>query len=125
MGEIESFHDLQVWQRGMDLAVEVYSTTQDFPKSELFGLTFQLRKASSSVPANIAEGWGRNGPKEFLHFLNIAMGSLREVETHLILSQRVGLITRDQLLPLQESIQILGRQISSLQRQIRRKLEAA
>ena len=78
--------ELEVWQKSMDLAVACYEATRSFPKEELFGLTSQIRRASSSMPANIAEGQGRQSTKEFLNFLSIARGSLKEVETHLILS---------------------------------------
>ncbi|MCA9388159.1 four helix bundle protein [Candidatus Berkelbacteria bacterium] len=77
----------------MDLTVEVYKVTENFPKTELYGLVSQLRRASSSIPANIAEGYGRNFTKEERHFLSIAYGSLMEVETFLILSYRLGFMS--------------------------------
>src|SRR3990170_5248198 len=92
---IQSYQDLEVWQRGMAVAEQVYNLTQGFPREEMFGLTSQIRRAAISIPANIAEGWGRMGTKEFQRFLQIAMGSLRELETHLMLSQRVGLCTAE------------------------------
>ena len=120
---VNSYQDLEVWERGMTLAEQVYLLTRTFPKEELFGLTSQLRRSASSIPANIAEGWGRDSTKEFLRFLSIAMGSLRETETHLILAQRVGLATAEQIQPLQQNTEILGRQLLNLQRSLRRKLE--
>src|SRR5260370_38716106 len=76
----------------MDLAVLCYQVTRLFPKEERYGLTSQIRRAASSIPANIAEGQARQHTKEFLNFLSTARGSLKELETHLILSQRVGLL---------------------------------
>jgi len=121
-GPIESYQDLEVWQRGMDLAQQVYGLTAGFPREERYGLTDQMRRAAVSIPANIAEGWGRSGTKEFQHFLAIAMGSLRELETHLLLSQRVGLSTEDRIHPLLDTATILGKQLLSLTRSLERRL---
>lgn len=115
---IQSYQDLEVWQRGMDLAVLAYQLTRKFPKEELFALTSQIRRAAGSVPANLAEGWGRKGRKEFLQFIRTAQGSLRELETHLLLSQRVGLAGQDQVQPLLEQTAILGRQLIALSRKL-------
>lgn len=90
MAEIESYRDLKVWQRAMDLAVLVYGLTAAFPKQEQFGLTAQSRRAAVSVAANIAEGYGRSTKAAYLNFLRIAQGSLKETETHLILAGRVA-----------------------------------
>ena len=89
---IQTFRELEVWQVGMDLAAECYRVTKTFPKDELFGMTCQIRRAAASIPANIAEGQGRDHTKEFLNFLSVARGSLMEVQTHLLLCQRVGLL---------------------------------
>jgi four helix bundle protein len=84
------FRDLLAWQRAMDLVEVVYRTTHIWPKEELYGLTNQVRRAVVSVPANIAEGQGRNAAKEFAYFLAIAKGSLCEVETLLMIAERLG-----------------------------------
>ena len=118
---IQSYQDLEVWQRGMTIAEQVYSLTRPFPREEMFGLTSQMRRAASSIPANIAEGWGRMGTKEFQRFLQIAMGSLRELETHLLLSQRIGLPKMEQIQPILESSTILGKQILSLIRSLEKR----
>ncbi len=89
---MENYRDLIVWQKGMDLAVAVHQATQKWPREELYGLTNQVRRAAASFPANIAEGQGRTGAKEFLHHLLIANGSLREAETYLLLAQRLDYI---------------------------------
>jgi four helix bundle protein len=84
---IQSYRELDVWKKSMALAKQAYVTTRPFPKEETYGLTSQLRRAASSIPANIAEGRTRGGRKEFIYFLNIANGSLAELETHLLLAQ--------------------------------------
>src|SRR5580700_116356 len=89
---VQSYRELEVWQVAMSLAEECYKVTKGFPKDELFGMTSQIRRAAASIPANIAEGQGREHTKEFMNHLSIARGSLKELETHLILSQRVGLL---------------------------------
>lgn len=83
--------DLEVWKRSLDLVEKVYSMTRSFPKEEVYGLTLQMRRAAVSVPSNIAEGAARGSKKEFIQFLYIALGSLEELETQLILTCRVGL----------------------------------
>lgn len=104
----------------MSLAQSVWGLTRGFPKEELFGLTSQSRRSAASIPANLAEGWGRRSPKEFCHFIHIAQGSLRELETHLLLSQRVGLAPEDQVQPLMDQAAILGRMLIALERSLNR-----
>jgi four helix bundle protein len=84
--------NLDVWNRAMDLAVEVYSITGQFPKEELFGLVSQARRAAVSVPSNIAEGAARNSRKEYIQFLYVALGSIAELETQLLLAARLKLV---------------------------------
>jgi four helix bundle protein len=86
---ISGFRDLVAWQRAMDLAEGVYHASATWPREEVFGLTAQARKAAVSVMANIAEGQGRTGPREFMHHLSIADGSLSEVEAHLLFAHRL------------------------------------
>jgi four helix bundle protein len=89
---IRDYRDLIVWQRAMDLVETVYRLTRKFPEHERFGLTSQIRRAAVSVPSNIAEGHGRHTTREFLHFLSIASGSLREVQTDLLIAHRLHYI---------------------------------
>lgn len=89
---IESYKDLIVWQQAMELVVEVYSVTRQWSKEELYGLTSQARGAATSIPANIAEGFARENRGSYQQFLRIAQGSLKELETHLIVAQRVGMM---------------------------------
>ena len=88
---IESYRDLRVWQQSMSLAEASYHLTRQFPKDELYGMVSQIRRSAVSIPANIAEGNGRENRGEYIHFLRIAQGSLKELETHLMLAGRVGL----------------------------------
>ncbi|MFN4300344.1 MAG: four helix bundle protein [Thermaurantimonas sp.] len=81
LSRVSSFRDLDVWKKSMELSVDIYNITQSFPSTELYGLTSQLRRAAVSVASNIAEGSGRSSTKEVLQFLNIANGSLAEIET--------------------------------------------
>ncbi len=91
--EINSYKDLHVWKEAMELATQCYQLTRNYPKDELFGLTSQIRRAGSSIAANIAEGHGRESTQSFIQFLRIAQGSLKEIETHLMLSARVEIVT--------------------------------
>lgn len=97
------FEKLNVWHAGRGLVREVYLVTRSFPKEELFGLTSQLRRASTSIPSNIAEGCGRNSDADYAHFLEIAYGSAMEVASHLFLASDVGQLAdpeRERLLDL-------------------------
>lgn len=85
-----SFKDLEVWKRGIDLVEDIYTLTAKFPSNEQFGLVSQMRRAAVSIPSNIAEGQGRKNAKEFIQFLYIAKGSLAEIETQLIICQRLN-----------------------------------
>jgi four helix bundle protein len=88
---MSDYKDLLVWQKSMDLAQGVYATTKDFPNNEIYGLTSQMRRSAVSISSNIAEGSGRSSRKEFKYFLYISLGSAAELETQLLLSERVGI----------------------------------
>jgi four helix bundle protein len=94
---MQHYRELIVWQKGMALAKLCYQLTKAFPRSEIFGMTSQIRRAAASIPANIAEGNARAHTKEYLNHLSIARGSLAELETHLLLSQEVGLLSEEAL----------------------------
>jgi four helix bundle protein len=104
----------------MDLAEACYRLTAKFPRDELFGMTAQIRRASVSIPANIAEGYGRNSKGAYGQFLKVAQGSLKELETHLLLVERVGLATNDVTAPILASCDSLGRMLRSLIRSVER-----
>lgn len=108
------FRDLQVWQRSMKLACHIYAVTQPFPKSEIFGLASQLRRAAVSVPSNIAEGQGRLSDKTFAHFLGLARGSLFEMETQLELACSLEFLESGKLPPLLAECSEIARMINGL-----------
>jgi four helix bundle protein len=118
MTEINSYRDLVVWQQAMDLAVQVYAATRSWPKDELYGLTSQVRRAASSVPANIAEGYGRENRGSYQQFLRIAQGSLKELETHLLISERVGIATSEAVGPLMAGSESVGKLLRLLIRKL-------
>lgn len=115
-GEERAHHRLVVWQKALDLVQTVYRVTADFPKEEIYALTNQMRRAAVSIPSNIAEGAARNSNKEFLYFLTISRGSLSELETQIIIAQRIGYLTDIETLQNQmESIfRLLGGLIKSI-----------
>ena len=118
-----SFRDLHVWQRAMDLCQDIYRLTSGFPDEERFGLISQMRRAAVSIPSNVAEGQGRATPKEFLHFLTIARGSLKELETQILLSAKLGYVHRDNSEGCLASITEVGQLLGALIRAIRRRAE--
>jgi four helix bundle protein len=89
---IKHYRELIVWQKAVELVVVIYRITTKFPHAENYGLTSQIRRAAISIPSNIAEGQGRNTTRDFIHFLSVAHGSLKEMETQVIISQRLGFI---------------------------------
>lgn len=97
MSGIKSYKELLIWQKGIKIVVLVYKLTNGFPKDEIYALTSQLKRASVSVPSNIAEGFGRQSDKSFNHFLNISRGSLNEIETQLIIAKELEFILDNNL----------------------------
>lgn len=116
--KIQSYRDLRVWQMAMDLAEGCYKVTRSFPKDEIYGLTSQIRRAAASVPANISEGHGRNSRGEYIQFLRVAQGSLKEMETHLLLSQRIGLLNSESAETMLTESEVLGKMLRSLIRSL-------
>jgi four helix bundle protein len=115
---IRTYRDLIVWQVGIELAVGCYEMTRSFSRDELYGLTSQIRRSSTSIPANIAEGYGRDSTGQFVQFLRIAQGSLKELETHLTVSERVQLLERVDCERLMSSCSELGRMLRALIRSL-------
>jgi len=109
---------LAVWKNAMDLAARIYEVTRAFPKEEIYGITSQLRRAAVSVPSNIAEGAARTSGKEFLHFINIAQGSLSEIDTQIELSNRLNFLGDQQYKDLQEKIVVVSKQLYGLGRSV-------
>lgn len=110
----KSYRDLIAWQRAMDLVTEVYRITASFPREEMYGLSSQLRRAAVSIPSNIAEGQGRRGAAEFRHFLRQACGSLMEVETQILIAERLGYCSSEQANKLLETAAEVGRILNGL-----------
>ena len=117
---IESYRDLAVWQRGIDLVEHVYALSEAFPSEEKYGLTAQLRRAVISIASNIAEGWGYSSRKQFIHFLEQARSSLLEVETQLIIAERLGYIESSVLSAVLEETTVESKMLLSLMRALQR-----
>lgn len=117
--EVRSFRDLVAWQKGVELCQRVYEDSKCFPTDERFGLVAQMRRAAVSVPSNIAEGYGRRSRRDYLRFLNMALGSLCELETQLILAVRLGLASGDDVGASMALVRDVDRLLSALIRAVR------
>lgn len=115
---MKSHHDLDVWKNSILLVTEIYKVTESFPKSEQYGLTNQIRRCAVSIPSNIAEGAARASKKEFSHFLSVALGSIAELETQLIISNNLMFLEKNHLDRLLESIVTIRKMIFGLKRVI-------
>ncbi len=115
---VHSYRDLRVSREAMLLAEMCYRHTRNFPKEELFGLTAEIRRAAASVPANIAEGYGREQTKSYMQFLRIAQGSCKEVETHVILADRVLERAPPNSEKLLQQAEVVGKMLRSLIRSL-------
>ncbi len=109
-----NYRELIVWQNAIKIAKTVYQLTGKFPKQETYALADQLRRAAVSVPSNIAEGQARKSPGDFRRFLHIALGSLAEVDTQLVLAQEFGYLSKEEVDPMDEQIQILRKKLYAL-----------
>jgi four helix bundle protein len=114
----QGYRDLVVWQQAMNVAVETYRLTSAFPKDEMFGLTSQMRRAAVSIASNIAEGEGRKSRNEFSHFLGIALGSKSELETQIVLSERVNLLKTSETESIKKSLDDIGKMLTALRRKL-------
>lgn len=106
---MHNYNNLQIWQEAMDLVEDIYKLTASFPSEEKFCLVSQMTRAAVSIPSNIAEGAGRNSDKDFAHFISIAIGSLYELHTQVILCERLGFIDYSQSQELQRKLDSLQR----------------
>jgi four helix bundle protein len=122
--KIKSYRDLNVWQKAMDLATLVYAHTEAYPKTESYGLTSQLRRAAVSVASNIAEGSAKRSTREFIRFINIASGSVAELQTQTILSQHLGYIDEVAYNNLIHKMDEIGRMLHGLQESLHERLDA-
>jgi four helix bundle protein len=114
-----SYQDLEVWKLSIEFVKEIYRLTEKFPPSEIYGLTNQIRRAGVSIPSNIAEGQGRNSSKEFRQFLAIALGSLAEIETQLIIAREINFLGNEETDPLLETIDRIRKMIKGLSTSIK------
>jgi len=112
--KIDNFKQLKIWQMGIEIARDVYVLTERFPKEEMYGLTSQVRRASVSIPSNVAEGFKRNHCKEFSQFIHVALGSAAEIETQLIVSREVGYINTTDLKNISNKLDQFSRMATSL-----------
>jgi four helix bundle protein len=120
---MDSYRELKVWQKSMDIAERIFCLTQDFPKQQQYGLASQIQRAAVSIPANVAEGHGRSTTREYLRFLSIARGSLAELETELLLAKRIGFVDPLETAAVLEELDEISRMLRGLQNAIKRKLD--
>jgi four helix bundle protein len=114
-----SYRDLRVWKEAIDFVKDVYLITVKFPGREIYGLTNQIRRAAVSIPANIAEGQGRHSAREFRQFLGFALGSISELETHLIICQKIEYLSQDELDPLLIKLDDFRKMLKSLSNRLK------
>jgi len=119
---VQHYRELIVWQKAIVLVETVYRATEGFPKTEIYALTNQIRRAAVSIPSNIAEGQGRNSTRDFLHFLSVAQGSLMELETQITIATRLGYLEASQEESLLTSTAEISRMLSGLKSSLNKKL---
>ena len=119
---MSTFRDLLIWQKSMDLVTEVYLITNLFPKEEIYGLTSQIRRSAISIPSNIAEGYGREGNKDYLKFLNVSISSLFEMQTQLEIAYNLKYLNEIQFNKINEESKEIERMLSSFIRKIRERI---
>jgi four helix bundle protein len=123
--ELKSYRDLDVWRKAMDLIVECYRFAEKFPKSETFGLSSQLQRAAVSIAANIAEGRARQHTRQFLQYISMAYGSLAELETHILIAERLSYVRAEHCSSLLDKTATLGRMLNGLRRSLERRSKGA
>jgi four helix bundle protein len=116
---VNSYRDLRVWEKAMDLVVATYQLTIQFPQNELYGLVSQIQTAAVSIPANIAEGHGREHLGDYLHHLSMANGSLMELETHFLIAGRLGYLKVEQINQFLDQTAEVGRMLAGLIRSLK------
>jgi four helix bundle protein len=120
---MQNFNDLKVWEKAHLFTLKVYEASKIFPKDEMYSLTNQLRRAASSIPANIAEGCGKNSQREFAQFLNVALGSANESEYFLILAKDLHHLTNEKFLELTNSINEIKAMLISMIGKVRSEIK--
>jgi four helix bundle protein len=120
---MHNLKELKIWNKAIDLSVNVYKATSNFPQEEKYGLTSQIRRSAVSVPSNISEGAGRNSNKEFIHFLGIANGSSYELQTQLIISNRLNLISDEIIEPILNEISEIQKMTYTFKNTLQKQME--
>jgi four helix bundle protein len=121
----QSYKNLIVWQKAIELVTDIYSITKTFPSEERFGLTSQLNRAVVSVPTNIAEGWGRESSKNYLQFLRISRGSLMEVETLMLISKNLNYVKDENFILISDKIEETGKILQGLIKSMQQKIKSS
>lgn len=116
---MKNFKNLKVWRKGIELVVDVYKTSSDFPKEELYGLTSQIRRSAISIPSNVAEGAGRGTDKDFNRFLDIALGSAFELETQIIIAHELEFLADNDFEELSVKLNEEQKMITGLQKSLK------
>jgi four helix bundle protein len=119
---LQHYRELIVWQKAIGFVKSVYLATNDFPKTEIYCLASQIRRAAISIPSNIAEGQGRSTTRDFLHFLSMSQGSLMEVETQITIAEQLGYLKKEQESALLASAAEIGRLLNGLSNSLNKKL---
>lgn len=119
---IKNYRDLEVWQKSRILVKEIYSLSQNFPREEQFGLTTQIRRAVISIPSNIAEGHSRQSTKDYISFISMAIGSLAEVDTQMVLAQDLNYISNKDYAAVESNIHSLQQMLHKLRGALKAKL---
>ena len=122
MEKINDYKDLLVWKKAMNLVLAVYNITKLLPKNEIYGISDQMRRAAVSIPSNIAEGYGRQTPKSYVQFLTIARGSTYELETQLLLCQKIHQISSETIKDIQNSISEIKKMLTALINRLHKQL---
>ena len=122
---VNSYKDLEVWQRSMKLVTSIYGITKLFPKEELYALTNQVRRSAISIPSNIAEGRSKKSTRDFMRFISIAYGSTAELETQLMIGNNLGYITFQKLDPILKELNQIARMLNGLSSGLEKKLKPA
>ena len=120
---MHNLKELKIWNKAIDLTVDVYKATSNFPKEEMYGLTSQIKRSAVSVPSNISEGAGRNSEKEFVYFLGIASGSSYELQTQLIISSKLNLLSHEMLEPLLKDIDEIQKMNYTFQKTLKSRIK--
>jgi four helix bundle protein len=111
---MKSYKELEVWQQAIELVTQTYAVTRRLPDSERFGLCSQMQRAATSVPANIAEGWGRGSRREYMQFLKVARGSLMELETHIFVAGKLSCLPPDTSQHIEQQVRRVGMMLNKL-----------